>query len=130
MPPTTDSLHKPSHERRQAPRAGAPRDLAMRLVGRPDVLEIRDLSASGVCCTIAQPLAVMTQVHLVLLVPRSGAAPREVPTDGVVVRCVKNSRGASPTGYEIAVFFTGLDDADRNTLASYVTAVRSAGSVA
>lgn len=135
MPPTAD--------RRLAPRARPPVDLRLRLVGNPEVTEIRDISASGVCCTTLQPLAVMTQVHLVLSLP-GGANPGpraalpgsvEVAADGVVVRCVRDGRRASAgtgasTAYETAIFFTGLEDADRETLAGFVVALRSSGLVA
>ena len=86
----------PAADRRTAPRARPPRDLRLRLVGNPDVVEIRDLSSSGICCTTRQPIPVMTQVHLVLLLPGAagtdGPGTREVAADGVVVRCVKDSR--------------------------------------
>ena len=134
MPPTAD--------RRLAPRARPPRDLHLRLVGNPEVTEVRDISASGVCCTMLQPLAVMTQVHLVLSLP-AGAAPRpassgpvEVAADGVVVRCVRDGRRPhagttdGTAAYETAIFFTGLEDADRETLAGFVVALRTSGLVA
>ena len=134
----------PAAERRQAPRARPPLDLRLRLVGNPDVVEIRDLSASGVRCTTLQPLNVMTQVHLVLLLPVPSSvpssvssssapghrAPREVAADGVVVRCVRDAKHAGEPRFDTAIFFLKLDGADRETLAGYVNSLRSSGLVA
>jgi hypothetical protein len=129
----------PAAERRQAPRARPPLDLRLRLVGNPDVVEIRDLSASGVRCATLQPLSVMTQVHLVLLLPAgqgpgtassAASAPREVAADGVVVRCVRDAKRAGEPRYDTAIFFLKLDGADRETLAGYVLSLRNSGLVA
>jgi len=99
-------------------------------------VEVRDLSASGVRCATLQPLNVMTQVHLVLLLPAgpgpgpASAATREVAADGVVVRCVRDAKRTGEPRFDTAIFFLKLDGTDRETLAGYVLSLRSSGLVA
>lgn len=106
--------------------------------------QIRDLSSSGVSCTTDRPLAVLSQVHLQLLLPAyptgaaSGAAaasdgrPREVACRGAVVRCVRDGgRGAGPgDAFETAIFFTDMRETDRAAIEEFVMALRRRGQVA
>ncbi|MCG3134482.1 MAG: hypothetical protein HMLKMBBP_01789 [Planctomycetes bacterium] len=122
----------PKTERRREPRAKPTRDLTLRLTGQPAAAEIRDISVNGVCCTTTQAVPVLTQVHLVLMVP-TPRGPREIPCGGAVVRSVKEtaapgSHAAEP--YETAIYFTDIREADRSVLAAYVAARRDAGATA
>jgi hypothetical protein len=129
---------KPATERRRAERVRAPRDLELRLVGNADVLRIRDVSSSGVCCTTAQPFPVMSKVHLILVLPDGRGGNVEVPSHGVVVRCERSADARPADGrsahaesaHEIAVFFTEIDDRDREALSDFVQRVHRSGQVA
>lgn len=121
----------PRTERRREPRAKPTRDLTLRLTGQPAAAEIRDISVNGVCCMTATAVPVLTQVHLVLMVPSSRGS-REIPCGGAVVRCVKDGDAAAHASapYETAIYFTDIREADRSVLAAYVAARRDAGAVA
>ncbi|MCC6475265.1 MAG: PilZ domain-containing protein [Burkholderiales bacterium] len=94
-----------------------PEGTGLRFAGLADLARVKDLSASGVCCETSRPLPLLSQVQVVLLLPASaGRSPHEVACTGAVVRC---ARGAS--GFEVAVFFTEMDDPDRAALEAYVT---------
>lgn len=117
-------------ERRRAHRARPQVDLRMTFPGLSAPANVRDVSASGVCCTTDRPLPVLSQVHLLFLLPESGGS-REVSCNGAVVRCVKDGRAHGPgTSYETAIFFTNLRETDRAALEEFVTTLRRADQVA
>jgi hypothetical protein len=117
-------------ERRRARRARPQVDLRMTFPGISAPADVRDVSSSGVCCTTDRPMPVLSQVHLLFLLP-SSVGPREVSCNGAVVRCVKDgrSRGPGPI-YETAIFFTNLRETDRAALEEFVTTLRGADQVA
>lgn len=119
MPPRT--------ERRRESRAKAPADLSIRLPGLRQA-SIRDISASGVCCTTDSALPLLSHVHLVLVLPTPRGL-REVPCDGAVVRSAKEDGRHGPS-YETAIFFTEIRETDRAAIAEYVTSQRNHGAVA
>lgn len=116
-------------DRRLAPRARTPDGMHLRFPGLAEPAVVRDLSTSGVCCTMEQTLPLLSQVQVTFLLPSDGperpTSSREVTCTGAVVRCAR--AGAR---YETAIFFTSVDDEDREALERYVTSLRRAGQVA
>ena len=109
-------------DRRRAPRIRMPAGTELRFAGLIDPAVVRDLSASGVCCETSRPLPLLSQVQVILLLPIEGKHPHEVACTGAVVRCAHAPAGNSGSaGYEIAIFFTEVDDSDRSALEAYVT---------
>jgi hypothetical protein len=102
-------------------------DLSIRLPGLRQPA-IRDLSASGVCCTTDSSIPLLSHVHLVLVLPTSRGL-REVPCDGAVVRSAKED-GQHGASYETAIFFTEIRETDRAAITEYVSTLRSHGAVA
>jgi len=108
-----------------------PAEFRMRLSGLLDTAVVRDVSVSGVRCSTARPLPLLSQMQVVLLLPTDGHA-REVVCSGAVVRCVRESaaRAAADSMYESAIFFTAIEDGDRSALQEYVSTLHRAGKVA
>ena len=116
----------------------------MTLPGLSAPAQIRDLSSSGVRCATDRPLPVLSQVHLVLLLPAFGpvsstdpaggaaARPRDVACRGAVVRCTRDgNRTAAPGNvFDTAIFFTDMRETDRAAIEEFVTALRGRGQVA
>ena len=118
-------------ERRRTPRARTPAGMRLRLPGLLDTADVTDLSSSGVRCTTARAVSLLSLVEVTLLLPADGAT-REVVCTGAVVRSSRAPAG-DPSGagvWDTAIFFTNLDDDDRAKLDAYVASLRRAGQVA
>lgn len=104
-------------ERRKFPRSqhGVPivqDDSAPGLLNHVD-----NVSANGVLCHTARPVALMTKLRIALELPL-GDQHRRVDAQGVVVRCEPDA--AVEGSYRVAILFTRLDDADQAALHHYV----------
>ena len=77
-----------------------------------------DLSLSGIRCISDRPIAVMTQVGLLLVLPEADTA---IDCRGAVVRSQKLSDEAA---YETAIFFTSMDEPDRMELQEFLQSAR------
>jgi hypothetical protein len=106
-------------ERRRAPRA--PATFPLRFGAERAPATLRDISSLGLCCETSAAVDEMTAVRIELEVPvtAGGAQPSPLRVAGAVVRC-ELIVGSKPSRYEVAVFFTEIDEADRRQLASYV----------
>ena len=78
--------------------------------------KLQNISTTGLCCESPEALDEMTKVGIHLELPDQ-AEPHAI--EGVVVRCEKH-RDKTPSGYEIAIYFTDLDKASRDAIRQYV----------
>ncbi len=92
-------------ERRGHPR----RTISCSVIVGDEACRVRDLSRSGVAFTSVGAMAEMSQVRLSMDLPGSN---RHVEGLGTVVRCEPDVDG----GWGIAVFFTELDEEDREAI--------------
>jgi hypothetical protein len=109
----------PTAERRKKTRAAAELDLTFDVSGRSGLARVRDISASGVRCVTDRPMPLMTQVALVIRLPKAAGA-REISCRGAVVRSAPAGRDAA---FETAIFFTHMSDADRIDVEDFVSSV-------
>lgn len=110
-------MAKPQAERRRARRA--PADLPITLdcsTGRIKA-RVRDISTSGICFFLNDPMPEMTAVKIDLEIGVDGKKAK-VSGDGAVVRCQRIAQGVEH--YEVAVFFTHLREDGRQLLENYV----------
>jgi hypothetical protein len=118
-----------TNENRKKPRAAADMDMRFEHGGQPGFARIRDISASGVKCLTDRPLPLMTQVELVIVLP-GPAGQREVVCRGAVVRSTPLAvpetakSGKHAAGFETAIFFTQMRDADRTDVEEFVSSTR------
>ena len=120
-------------ERRRATRS--PVNLAMELSGLPDSSgpgpvssESLNLSTEGVYCTVDHYIAPLTRLALAIVLP-VGAEGEDAAEGGHVIRCEavavrsypeRESPGCS--AYEIACYFTSMNDEDRRLLERFLEA--------
>lgn len=102
-------------ERRRAPRAVADFPIQLNPAGQATPARLKDLSAIGLCCTTSAKMQEMSIVGIDLQLP--GESKRHA-LQGAVVRC-EPTRG-SKSSYELAVWFTQIDDAAKKALGAYV----------
>lgn len=108
-------MTSPARERRRAPRAGADFSIQLNPAGGATPARLKDVSTIGLCCTTSAKLAEMTLVGIDLQLPGEG---KRHALQGAVVRCERDA--AEKGSYELAVYFTQIDDAARRALAGYV----------
>ena len=113
------------NERRRHPRVKA--GIPFRLVneaGEEEVFDLVDLSEAGARITCGHPIPTMTQIRVAMVLPRGEEAPEvrgaSVDTTGVVVWSHRVEDGRYDTG----VFFSGLEDAQRELLQAFVAGAR------
>jgi len=113
------SASRSGRERRRALRVHG--DLPLQVEARDARADarLRDISTAGLCCVFPEPIPEMTLVRIG--VEFSG---KRHDLEGAVVRCVKDRVS---DGYEVAVFFTNLEDRARESLTGYITERQEAG---
>jgi hypothetical protein len=118
-------MTKPIRERRKAPRI--PAKLAMQVAGQDDAsvltTESINLSASGIQFGSRVFLSPLTKVALTLLLPPFGRKLRRermLRCEGVIVRCEETPTARQKPRYELACYFTGLEEGDRELIEQYV----------
>ena len=113
----------PKKERRKQPRAKGTTGLLVGLESQTPGDDIRDISLSGVCFTVEEPLEFMTQLMMTLIFPTENAPAQEsggaIQCEGAVVRCEPIDSDAG-NNYEVAVFFTRLEEAAKAAIEEYV----------
>jgi hypothetical protein len=119
-------MHSPQSDRRGKPRvnAGLAAQFSNEMGEEAMAAETMNLSMSGVCCQLPNPVEPLTKVKLTLLVPevkgKRSARTAVVCAEGIVVRCESQASGQDAERYEIACAFTSLRDKDRKILQAYV----------
>jgi hypothetical protein len=123
-------MHDDRSERRRAPRA--PVNVEMELggdgAGAEGALatESLNLSAEGVYCTTPRYIAPLTRLELTLLIPNDGDDPRGgkrvVRCEAVAVRSYPERESTSCRAYELACYFTSMEEDDRRALREFLAA--------
>ena len=111
-------------ERRESVRISA--KLAMEIrIGGADSAKVKSLnvSANGVYFSSTKYIPVLTKLDITLDLPHRDAgetAGGNVVCRGVVVRTEPEEESAEQKEYQIACYFTSIDEADKETLESYI----------
>ena len=111
-------------ERRESVRI--PAKLAMEIsIGGGDAARVRSLnvSANGVYFSSSKYIPVLTKLDITLDLPlgeAESAKGESVVCRGVVVRTVPEEERPGQDQYEIACYFTSIDESDKETLESYI----------
>lgn len=118
-------MTKPQRDRRKSPRI--PAKLAMQVAGKDEssvlTTESINLSASGIQFGSRLFLSPLTKVALTLLLPPFGRRLRRermLQCEGVIVRCEDRAAPRQKLRYELACFFTGIAESDRELIEQYV----------
>lgn len=88
------------------------------------VTESQNISASGIYCLASHYLAPLSKVQLTIVLPSLPGrrdAQELVKCEGIVVRCSQRPGDKSPTPYELACMFSGLDRELRSRVEEFVT---------
>ena len=92
-----------------------------------DVLtETKNISASGAYCPVSKPLALMTKLNVVLLVPLKTSRTKiikKINCCGVVVR-QEQVQDNGKYAYRVGIYFSDLKENDRKALSSYINSFR------
>jgi len=87
-------------------------------------VESINVSANGIYFASKSYIAPLTRVEIVLVLPDPSAGQagrtREVVCEGVVVRTEPESPSEGVSRYDIACFFTSINQTDRSHLESYI----------
>ena len=109
-------------DRRRSPRIVT--SLPLKLTDNEyDILtETKNISASGVYCSVDKPIEPMTKLNIIILVPQKKSGKKSVKKincQGVVVRkeYVKNN---GHHAYHIGIFFNDMNEHDRKILANHL----------
>ncbi len=102
-------------ERRAHPRAKAGFPLRLGPEGKIPA-RLKNISRSGLCCVVPDPLPELSLAQAVLEVPGPGGEARTFHLEGAVVRCVPESGG----GYEVALFFQFPPEEAQEAISRYV----------
>ncbi len=108
-----------SKERRRAPRIAERIALSIADAGTALQTETKNLSASGVYCTLDRFLAPMTKLQLQFDLPH-GSRRARIRCMGVIVRVEPVPASAERGRYNTAIFFTELSERDRSVIARFV----------
>ena len=84
-----------------------------------------DLSLGGALVVAGRYFPLMTRVDVTLMLPPEEASdrgPRPVRAQAVVVRVQPPEELAGPRQYELALFFSHMEQRDRNALSRYLSA--------
>jgi hypothetical protein len=118
-------MTKPAKERRGKRRVTGIKGLAIGLDSQTSAAAIIDISLSGVRFLTQEPVEFMTKLMMTLIISGDGSAPKAsgtgVKCEGAVVRCEPAGSGEDDK-YEVAVFFTHLDEEAEKTIGGYVHA--------
>lgn len=111
-------------ERRKHPRVRA--EIPFRLLdeaGQEENFDLVDLSEAGARITCGHPIPALTQIRVAMVLPGAAAgaaASVQLDTTGVVVWSHRVEDGRYDTG----VFFSGLEDGQREVLQAFVDGAR------
>lgn len=122
-PRETDSAAK--SERRRHPRVPARIPFHLLSEGKDEPFDLMDLSESGVRIVAPRALAPMTRIQVRMMLPaRRVASDRDITMElfGVVVwsHPLPGVKASAPGRHDVGVFFSELDDRQRNLLRAYV----------
>ena len=115
-------MPKKAKDRRRQPRTSEQVPLSLR-DAEPGILnKVKNISSSGVLCYTSKKLALMNRVtmEIALEMPNAFSGDTErIACEGVVVRSERHP-DEKTDGYETAIFFTRMAEADRAKLEQFV----------
>ncbi|MFH2137070.1 MAG: PilZ domain-containing protein [Candidatus Omnitrophota bacterium] len=85
--------------------------------------ETKNISGSGLYCTVDKFIPVMTKLSLIMIVPlidKNAKVEKEVKCAAVVVRIDPDIELKTVKNYQLGLFFTEINDKDRDILAQYI----------
>lgn len=111
-----------SKDRRHSNRVTSERPLTLQLSEDRVDATLRNISLAGVSCHCSVPFPEMSEVQIHMTLP---PLPGEeslgtLEAVGAVVRCHPMRHGTARRRYEVAIYFTELSAADRETLQKFV----------
>lgn len=106
-------------ERRRASRVSAELPVSFEHGTEAFTAQTRNLSASGVYCTLRRFIEPMTKLRMWLDIP-SHPQPTRLSCEGVVVRVEPPRPTPGHSTYHLAIFFNDLAARDRLVIAHYV----------
>lgn len=112
----------PPEEKRRHPRVAKRILVRSRFEGTVE-LETVDLSIGGLSCTAPMSLPLMTKLALSINLPANGGATggeRVIESEAVVVRSDKSPSSTGQGHYQIALFFSRMEDNHRQVLLEYL----------
>lgn len=115
-----------AQERRSFPRLDDD-SLSLKLDGFDSITHTLNISPSGVYCKVDKELPLMSRVRLMLMVPdpsRGKAGVKNLEVSGIVVRQHPVIIDGIIKHYDIAIFFDGLSDKDKNIISAYISKKR------
>lgn len=118
-------MAEPKVERRKQPRARGADGLRLGAEPHAAGVQVKDISLSGLSFRASRPIEFMTRLMMTLMLPdysdQTGRpeSPTSVQCEGAVVRC-EPAHGGNGNQYEVAVFFTHLDDTVKEVVEQYV----------
>lgn len=127
MAPTPPADHSKARDRRREPRIAEALPIAFSDATGDFAAHTKNLSASGVYCTIPQFIPPMTKLSLRFELSDRGRRVT-IRCSGVVVRVDPVILNTEQGRYNIAVFFTDLSARDRGTIGRFVQQRLSAAS--
>ncbi|HNZ47318.1 MAG TPA: PilZ domain-containing protein [Candidatus Hydrogenedentes bacterium] len=77
---------------------------------------VDNISESGILCQTGAPIPLMTKIQVLLDLPKP--FEQRIEVDGVVVRCEADP--FKDNCFKVAIFFSGIKDADRDTIRRFV----------
>jgi hypothetical protein len=115
----------PKKERRKEPRARGKVGLRVGVESMTPSADIKNISLSGICFTVGKPLEFMTKLMMTLIFPSDTSSAKAsggaIQCEGAVVRCEPVASGEDDS-YEVAVFFTHLEEIAKAAIEEYVNA--------
>lgn len=88
------------------------------------VTETKNISGSGAYCAVNKPIAAMTKLDIVLLVPlkNNHKDVKKINCKGVVVRS-EHLQDNTRQSYCLGIYFSEIKETDRRALISYINSI-------
>lgn len=112
-------------ERRVHPRIKENIPVSISSEGYNIITQTKDLSCAGAYCWIDKEIALMTKLQIIMKIPNTideNKEPKKIKCEGVVVRTeisVNVDNSVKP-GYNIAVYFTNIDQKAKDSIAEFI----------
>ncbi|MDD5195115.1 MAG: PilZ domain-containing protein [Candidatus Omnitrophica bacterium] len=110
------------NDKRQYPRVEKSLSLKLSDAEFDIVTETKNISASGVYCAVDKPLAPMTKLDMIILIPMAKGARKtvkKVHCQGVVVRN-EHFKDDGKYAYRVGIYFSAIKEHDRKNLLTYI----------
>ncbi len=111
-------------ERRKQPRVSAGLPVKLGSDRTTLITQTKNISTLGLFCRVDAEFPLMTRISVTLFAPVPTAAgktvTRKVNCDGIVIRSERVSDAAGAVFYNLAVYFSELNEAQRKIIDRYV----------